>query len=338
MLSISNSKRRIAVVVPCYRVANHIESVVETMPALIDDIYLVDDASPDNLVQVVGRLTDPRVRILRHSTNQGVGGAMLTGYRAAYEGGADVIVKMDGDGQMDPRHLPALLRPLLEGRADYAKGNRWIDEQSLQQMPLVRRWGNVGLSFATKVASGCWNVFDPCNGYTAIRAGIVPLLSPVNIARDYFFETSMLVELNIARAVVLDVPMPALYGDEVSSLRIGRVLVSFPAKLAASLRRRIWQRYFVRDFGAATLFLLSGSALVAWGVGFGAFAWIRSAITMTPSTTGTVILSEMPLLMGFQLLLQALVMDIGSENKPPIGVRPTDEEIEKSSSVARIAA
>lgn len=338
MLSISNAKLRIAVVVPCYRVAQHIESVVETMPALVDEIYLVDDASPDNLEQVVLRMIDPRVRFLRHSTNQGVGGAMLTGYRAAFEGGADIIVKMDGDGQMDPRHLPALLLPLLEGRADYTKGNRWIDEQSLQQMPPVRRWGNVGLSFAAKIASGCWNIFDPCNGYTAIRASIVPLLSPANIARDYFFETSMLVELNIARAVVLDVPLPALYGDEVSSLRIGRVLVSFPTKLASSLRRRIWQRYFVRDFGAATLFLLSGGALAAWGVGFGAFAWLRSAITMTPSTTGTVILSEMPLLMGFQLLLQALVMDIGSENKPPISSRSSDEQDEKRSSVARMAA
>lgn len=308
------------------------------MPPLVDEIYLVDDASPDDLAEVVERITDPRVRFLRHVVNQGVGGAMLTGYRAAYEAGADIIVKMDGDGQMDPRHLPALIEPLIDGRADYTKGNRWIDEQALQQMPTVRRIGNVGLSFASKLASGCWNVFDPCNGYTAIQACVVPRLSLNHIARDYYFETSLLVELNIVQGVVEDVPMPALYGDEVSSLRIGRVLVSFPMNLFRSLRRRIWQRYVVRDFGAVSLFLLSGSGLTLWGMSFGAFAWMRSILTSVPATAGTVILSEMPLLMGFQLLLQALVMDVNSRPKETLSGRIEVVKRKSGRVVGKIAA
>lgn len=338
MLSISNAKLRIAVVVPCYRVADHIESVVESMPALIDEIFLVDDASPDDLASVVERMSDPRVRFLRHAVNQGVGGAMLTGYQAACDAGSDIVVKMDGDGQMDPRHLPALIQPLIDGRADYSKGNRWVDEDSLTQMPPVRRWGNVGLSFASKLASGCWNVFDPCNGYTAIRSCVLPRLSHDHIARDYYFETSMLVELNIARAVVADVPIPALYGDEVSSLRIGRVLVSFPVNLVRSLRRRVWQRYVVRDFGAVSLFLLSGSTLALWGIGFGTFAWMRSLLTAVPATAGTVILSEMPLLMGFQLLLQAIVMDVNEKPEEALCRRDDVVTIDARRPSGRIAA
>jgi len=201
---------------------------------------------------------------------------MVTGYRECLRRGADIVVKLDGDGQMDPDYLPALLRPLLEGTADFTKGNRWHDAARLTTMPQLRRWGNLGLSFLTKLSSGYWRIFDPCNGYTAIRAAVLADVPLGQLARDYFFESSMLVELYILRAVVRDVPMPAIYGEEQSSLSISRVLWSFPPRLARGLLHRLWTRYFVRDFSAVSLFLITGSLLTLFGGLFGSWAWLQS--------------------------------------------------------------
>ena len=242
---------------------------------------------------------------------------MRTGYQEALRLGADIVVKMDGDDQMDPVYLPALISPLERGTADYTKGNRWHDTHLLMTMPFVRRVGNLGLSFLTKAASGYWKVFDPCNGYTAIHAAALRQIPLTRLASDYFFESSLLVELNLVRAVVHDIPMPARYGDEQSSLRIGRTLLRFPAALARALLWRLWRRYFLDDFKAASAFLVMGVSLVLWGMSFGGYSWLSSSIRGVPSTAGTVMLSAMPLLMGFQLLLQVAVLDIADEPTVP---------------------
>jgi hypothetical protein len=308
----------VAVVVPCYRVAEQVSRVIRGIPDWVATIVCVDDCSPDDCSDRLRRLNDPRVVLLRHEQNQGVGGAMVTGYQECLRRGADIIVKMDGDDQMDPRHLPALLGPLLRGQADYTKGNRWADQDQLQTMPAVRRIGNLGLSFAIKLCSGHWQVFDPCNGYTAIRASVLQQLPLNQLARDYYFETSMLVQLNVVRAVVQDVPMPARYADEKSSLRIGRVLRRFPGALLRSLLHRTWQRHFVRDFGPCALFLTSGLVLVGWSLFFGGWHWLHSIWTQTPATAGTVMLAALPFLMGFQLLLQASVLEINQRDRSPL--------------------
>jgi dolichol-phosphate mannosyltransferase len=308
----------IAVVVPCYRVAGQIARVIRGIPDWVRTIVCVDDCSPDDSGERLRRLGDPRVVVLRHEHNQGVGGAVVTGYRECLRRGADIIVKMDGDDQMDAGHLPTLVEPLLVGQADYAKGNRWADLERLQTMPAVRRLGNLALSFAIKLCSGHWQIFDPCNGYTAIRAGVLRQLPLDRLAADYYFETSMLVQLNVARAVVQDVPIPARYADEKSSLRIGRVLRRFPAALLRSLLHRIWHRHFLRDFGPCALFLASGLVLIAWSLVFGGWHWLQSAWTQTPATAGTVMLAALPFLMGFQLLLQASVLEMNQRDRAPL--------------------
>jgi len=307
------TSERIAVVIPCYRVERHIAHVIEGIPAFISLIVAVDDACPNRSAAVIQNLRDPRVVLVEHAKNQGVGGAMISGYQECLRRGADIIIKMDGDGQMNPAHLPDLIGPLVAGNADYTKGNRWHDSANLTKMPRVRRIGNLGLSFLTKLASGQWNIFDPCNGYTAIHAHALRQLSLEHVARDYFFEISVLVELGISGAVVRDVPMAAIYGEETSSLRIGRILRSFPRRLMASFVRRVWGRHFIREFGPVGLFLASGSVLFGLGGLFGAWAWIESLLSDVPATSGTVMLSALPLLAGFQLLLQALVMDISAQ-------------------------
>ncbi len=308
----------VAVVVPCYLVAEQIARVIRGIPDWVTTIVCVDDCSPDDSSLRVWQLHDPRVLLLRHEQNQGVGGAMITGYQECLRRGADIIVKMDGDDQMDPRHLPALIEPLLCGQADYTKGNRWTDLDQLRTMPAVRRFGNLGLSFAIKMCSGHWQVFDPCNGYTAIRASVLRQLPLHQLAHDYYFETSMLVQLNVIRAVVQDVAMPARYADEKSSLRIGRVLRRFPGALLRSLLQRTWQRHFVRDFGPCALFLVSGLLLMSWSLAFGGWHWLQSIWTRTPATAGQVMLAALPFLMGFQLLLQAFVLEINQRDRLPL--------------------
>ncbi len=320
----SRRTAHVAVVVPCYRVAEQVVRVIRGLPDWVRTIVCVDDCSPDDSSERLRRLNDPRVVLLRHEHNQGVGGAVVTGYQECLRRGADVIVKMDGDDQMDPRYLPALLEPLLRGQADYAKGNRWADAEQLRTMPAVRRFGNLGLSFAIKMCSGHWQVFDPCNGYTAIRAPVLHRLPLAQLARDYYFETSMLVQLNVLQAVVQDVPIPARYADEKSSLRIGRVLRRFPGALFRSLMQRIWQRHFVRDFGPFAMFLTSGLLLTLWSVVFGGWHWVQSSLTRTPATAGQVMLAALPFLMGFQLLLQAAVLEMNQRDRVALCQEPLD--------------
>lgn len=238
---------------------------------------------------------------------------MVSGYRKAMEIDVDIVVKMDGDDQMDPKFLVDLIRPLLLGEADYSKGNRWENGEELLSMPALRRTGNLALSFLTKLVSGNWRLFDPCNGYTAIRTSTLKKMDLGKQSKDYFFETSMLVELSILRAMVKDVAIPARYGDETSSLRIGRILRRFPPLLMKSFARRVWQQYFIRDFVPASLFLLAGTLLSSGGLLFGICAWWLSFLKGVQTPTGTVMLAAVPLLMGYQLLMQAMVLDIGNQ-------------------------
>jgi glycosyltransferase involved in cell wall biosynthesis len=308
---------RVAVIVPAYRAAGAIEKVLSGIPSWVNVIYVVDDASPDGTGARVRAQADSRVQLLVHDVNRGVGGAMVTGYRRALAEGVDICVKMDADDQMDPALLGALIEPLASGRADYAKGNRFRDAEALRRMPLGRKIGNAGLSFLIKAASGQWHIFDPTNGYVAIHRAVLAGLDLRKVHPRYFFESSMLILLRRLDAVVEDVPMPARYGDESSHLSIGRTLIEFPwLLLRYGLRRVLWQ-YFIADFNAVSLLLLSGVPLVTFGGVFGLYHWIDNYRHHVLTPTGTVMLAVLPLILGFQLLLQALVLDVQNVPRRP---------------------
>ena len=304
----------IATVIPAYRVERDIESVIRGLPAYIKHIIVVDDASPDSCADLVTAAVqkDIRITLIRHSKNQGVGGAMVSGFRKALELGAQIIIKLDGDGQMDSAHIPALITPLIEGRADYVKGNRFRDFQSLQQMPLIRRLGNLGLSFLTKAATGYWNIFDPTNGFFAIRAEILAQLPLEQIDRRYFFETSMLSNLYLLDAFILDVPIPARYRSEISNMSIRRVLVEFPIKLISTFLRRILLKYFLFDFSMTSVYLLTGIPLLLFGLIFGITKWIQYASLGIAAPTGTVMLPTLSVILAIQILLSAIEIDLNS--------------------------
>jgi glycosyltransferase involved in cell wall biosynthesis len=315
----------IAVVIPCYRVARSILEVVRTLPVWVDAIYCVDDACPEKSGRLVcAEIRDPRVQVLFHERNQGVGGAMITGFKIALAAGHGIIVKVDGDGQVDPEMLPRLLHPIVTGTADYSKGNRFYDLQALRQMPLARRIGNFGLTLLTKGASGHWHISDPTNGFVAIHHAALRILNFEKLSRSYFFETSLLIQLNIIRAVVTEVPMPARYGSERSTLSIWRTLLGFPPRLVAGLLRRILWRYFIYDTNAVTVLLVVGSLSLTGGAAFGFYRWHAGVVAGQVQTTGTVALALLPVIVGIQMLLQAWLLDIVDKPVAPLASRIHD--------------
>lgn len=309
----------VAIVIPCFRVARHIAGVIRSIPARYELIVCVDDASPDDTAEVIAKLGDPRVVLVQRAANGGVGAAMKTGYTEALRRGAAILVKMDGDGQMSADDLDDLVAPLLDGSADYTKGNRFVDIAALRRMPRVRLIGNAALSLASKVSSGYWNMLDVTNGFTAVRAEVLRKLDFSKLADRYFFESSLLIELNIARARVTDVEMPARYGDEKSSMKLSRVLLSFPGLLARGWLRRFYWRYLIEDFGAVSVCVLAGVPMFLFGVAFGAWHWIESVREGIPATAGTVFVAALPVVLGVQLLLTAVLLDVGAS---PSGKRP----------------
>jgi len=301
---------RVHVVIPAYNVAAHIDAVLRGLPDFVDAVTVVNDGSTDGTAAAVQATSDRRVTLLESPANEGVGGAMVRGFRHALAQGDGIIVKMDGDGQMDPADLPRLLEPIVDGRCEYAKGNRFLRSRELDIMPRARLAGNFVLTFLTKLASGYWNVFDPQNGYLAIASGTLRLLDLDRLSRRYFFENDMLINLNIFDARVRDVAMPSRYGDERSSMRLARVLCSFPYHLFHGYWYRFYRKHVLRDFSPVALFMLTGLPLLAWGTGFGAYTWVQSWLHVQFASAGTVMLSVLPFLVGFELVLQALVLEI----------------------------
>ena len=303
----------IAVVIPCYKVTAHIEQVINSIGTEVSRIYVVDDACPQESGKyVIKTVTDPRVRVLFNPVNQGVGGAVMRGYQEAIDEGFDIIVKIDGDGQMNPRLLPLFVEPILRGDADYTKGNRFFDLEEIHQMPLIRIFGNSCLSFFTKISSGYWGVFDPTNGYTAINTRVASHLPFRKISTRYFFETDILFRLNTLRAVVKDIPMDASYGDEKSNLKITKILPEFLAKHIINTGKRIFYNYYLRDMSLASIELPVGVLLSLFGIFYGAEHWMNALQTGVPATAGTVMFAALPLIIGIQLLLSFLGFDIAS--------------------------
>lgn len=314
----------LAVVIPCYRVTAHVTDVIARIGPEVSMIFAVDDACPDSSGEfIVEKVSDPRVRVLFHERNRGVGGAMLTGYQAAMEAGAQIVVKVDGDGQMDPALIAVIAGPVIDGRADYAKGNRFHSVWNVRKMPRTRLFGNAALSFLTKLSSGYWSVFDPTNGFTAIHREALKRLEFSNISERYFFESDMLINLGNIRATVCDVPMEAIYADEQSNLKIRQVIGQFLRKNATEFTKRILYTYFLRDFSLASAQLLVGLLFLLFGGIFGTIAWLHSSETGQATATGTVMIAVLPIILGFQLLLSFLGFDIANEPKVPIQPRMT---------------
>ena len=242
----------VAVVIPAYRAASTIAGVLAKVGPEVGAIYLIDDACPEQTAALVLReCEDPRLVVVRNLRNLGVGGAVKEGYRRAVAGGAEIVVKIDADGQMDPRHIGRLIAPIVEGRADYAKGNRFAPTArpaggargaQATPMPWRRYVANRLLSLVHGSATGYWRIGDPANGYVAIHRSALERIGADGVADCFFFETDMLCRLNSADARVVDVALPALYPGSGSTLKLRRVALRFAALLASRTIERLWRR------------------------------------------------------------------------------------------------
>jgi len=309
----------IAVIIPSYRVKAHVMHVIERIGPEVTGIYVVDDACPERSGEHVAAVCkDPRVKVIFHEQNQGVGGATLTGYAAALNDGAEILVKLDGDGQMDPALIARFTLPIVRGQADYTKGNRFYDLSQLVHMPKMRLLGNAGLSFMAKLSTGYWNLFDINNGFTALHAKAARCLPFDKISKRFFFESDILFRLGTVRAVVVDIPMHAKYGDETSNLSIGKVVGEFLGKHSRNFAKRIFYNYFLRDMTVASLELVFGLGMLLFGLIYGGTHWAEAVSNGVATPLGTIMLAALPTMLGLQLLLAFIGYDVAAVPRRPI--------------------
>lgn len=309
---------KIAVVIPAYKVSASILQVLSDIGSEVSNIFVVDDFCPEGSGQlVIDSQDDPRIQVIFHDSNRGVGAATVTGYRKALESGAEIVVKIDGDGQMDTKLISRLVKPIILGKADYTKGNRFDTLAGLEQMPGLRVLGNGGLSLMSKLSSGYWHITDSTNGFTAIHRETLSLLPLDMISKRFFFESDVLFRLSILRAVVWDIPMESKYGNEVSNLSITKALFEFPYKHFVNFHKRLFYNYYLRDMSAPSIELPIGVALGWFGLIFGLTSFSESLSTGVPATAGTVMFSAVPLILGLQLILAFLNHDIASVPRNP---------------------
>ena len=310
----------VAVVIPAYEAERLIGATLAGIPGFVSQVIVVVDGCRDGTARVVAEAAaaDPRIVCVDHEVNRGVGAAMRSGYQRALADGAMIVAKMDADGQMDPAALSALLLPVALGRADYSKGNRFAHSREIRSMPAARLIGNAALSLLTKLSTGYWNLLDSTNGYTAISREALTVIDFERLDDRFFFESSMLIELSLARAVCADVAIPARYGDESSHLSVVRSAGEFALKHAQAFGRRLWLRYVVMDFSAVSLLLAFGIPLTLFGVIFGLRNWIHSAAYDEPATAGTVMVAAFTTAAGLFGLVQAMIYDILSLPTVPL--------------------
>ncbi len=299
----------VAVVVPAYNEEKLIGRTINSVPDYVDSIVVVDDLSTDETALRALETADQRLSLIQHTVNTGVGGAIIDGHKRALALGSDVNVVMAGDAQMNPDYLPALLDPIADHGYGFTKANRFYSREALAGMPAIRVFGSIVLSFATKLASGYWNLFDPQNGYTAVTRGALARIDLDRVARGYSFENDLLICLGIANVRAKDVPVPSVYGDEVSGMRLMKVVPEISRLLFTGFWRRILLKYVLMSFSPIALLLFTGLFLCLAGAVVGIWAIIVTPSEAAPSA-GTVLLAAGPLLVGINMLVHALALDI----------------------------
>ena len=318
----TNEFTKIAVVIPAFKVSSQILNVIDSVGSEVSLIYVIDDCCPERSGSIVlENCNDTRVKVISHRYNLGVGGAVISGIKAALKDKAKIIIKIDGDGQMDTDLVPSLVAPIQAGRADYVKGNRFHGLKGLGAMPPLRLFGNAALSFLAKASTGYWQLFDPTNGFIAIESRVAALLVQERLSHRYFFETDLLAHLYLLGAVVEELPHSARYGNESSSLKPLEVLLPFLFLHLRTVLRRIFYTYFLKSFYPASLELLLGSLLMVTGLIFAGWNWVASIYTGIPRTSGTVVIASTTLIIATQCLLAFLSFDVNHFPRRPLAPR-----------------
>ena len=304
--------KTIAAVVPAYNEEKLIGKVLRSMPVFVDHVVVVDDASRDRTGEVARayQKEDSRVVYIRHPRNEGVGGAIVTGYKWARDNGIDLTVVMAGDAQMDPKDLPRLLDPVAKGEVDYAKGNRLFTGKAWRVIPKSRYLGNAGLSFLTKIASGYWHIADSQSGYTAVTLEVLRTIDLDSIYKRYGMPNDFLVKLNVYHFRARDVPVQPVYGiGEKSNMKVYRVVFTLSFLLLKLFLWRIKEKYVIRDFHPLVLFYLLGFVLTPVGVLFGCYL-LLFRIFAGPVAATSALFAAFFAISGLQSLFFAMWFDM----------------------------
>jgi len=316
----------IAVVVPCHNEHTQITRVLETMPDFVDRIYVVDDKSTDATVQTVRQYVEThgesasRIRLIEHAANQGVGKAIVTGYKQALNDGMEVVAVMAGDGQMDPDELASVIEPVTSNQADYAKGNRLFYRDAWNIIPRHRFLGNAFLSMLTKIASGYWHSADSQTGYTAISRQALELIDLDAVYPRYGYPNDMLVRLNLYSMRVVDVPIRPVYNvGESSGIRLWKVIPTMSWLIFKRFCWRLVHKYIIHDFHPLIFFYMLGAPCFLLGLGLGGYLAIHR-LTAGPVATTSTLLGALLIVSGLQLILFAMWFDL--EANRDLCVRP----------------
>ncbi len=304
--------KRVAVVVPAHDEEDLIAATLQGIPAFVDCVFVVDDASTDATVERARSVDDPRVEVIVHSGNSGVGAAIVTGYKRALTARMDATAVMAGDNQMDPQELEALALPVVRDELDYAKANRLFTGSAWRLMPRNRYVGNAILSLLTKIASGYWHVADSQAGYTVVSLRMLELLDLDRIYTSYGFPNDMLVHLNVWNARVRDFQSRPIYGvGESSGIRIRRVVPRISWLLWKGFFWRMREKYMIRDFHPLVFFYFLGFVMTTVGLVLGLFETVRR-IGGHAITPATIVLVALLLISGSQFTLFAMWFDMES--------------------------
>ena len=304
-------------IVPAFRAPKTINIVVAKLLTVVDHVLIVDDACPLGSGEAAHKRfsRSKSVNVIFRETNGGVGAAMKTGFDWALEKDLKFIVKVDADDQMDVSQIPEMIRAIESGEADLVKGNRFDSVRDLEKMPFFRILGNAALSLIAKGSSGLWTVNDPTNGFFAISRPALEAIQHQKLSSGFFFESDLLFRIGLANCKVHELPMPAIYGNEKSNLKISKVLFTFPYLHAKNTLKRIAYKYFVREWSLGTLNLLGALLMFNLAIILGVDALRVIQSTGNPITAGQAVGVSLTAILGFQLLLAFLSYDVQMERR-----------------------
>ena len=303
---------KIGVVVPAYNEEKLIKDTIETIPDFVDRIYIIDDGSTDNTPNIIKTLKDPRIHLIQHNPNKGLGASIASGYKKALEENMGIVAVMAGDNQMDPNQLPNLIAPIIEGKTDYTKGNRIVSKEYRIGMSKWRFFGNAILSFLTKIATGYWQILDSQNGYTAISKKALERIDLNDIYPYYGYNGDILTKLNIYGFNVIDVDMPARYGTEKSKIKYGRYMFKVSLMLLKNFFGRLKEKYIIRDFHPLVLFYVFGIVSLILGLEQG-IEIVYYDFILGKVSTATAILCALLIISGLQSLFFAMFFDMEAD-------------------------
>jgi glycosyltransferase involved in cell wall biosynthesis len=309
---------KISVTIPCLNEEDFIGKTLDSVPKFVDRIYVVDDGSTDGTRKVIKKYAkrDKRIKPLINDKNMGNGYSVVRGFKESVSQGFQICCIVAGDNQCRQEYLESLVSEVVEDHCDYAKANRFANTQELKQMPAFRKFGNVFMSFINKFATGYYSIFDPLNSYSAIRVSTLAKMDLDSVSHRYDFENSFLLHMYLVNGRVKDVPVPARYEGETSDIKLFSYTAKTTKTLFASFFKRIYYKYVLFSLHPIALLMFSGSLLFLFGLIYGLVIFVNSLQPdHIPATTATVMLSVVPFIVGFELLINAFVLDIQNEPK-----------------------